>query len=284
MVRYGLKESEYDGTLSHLVSVYDGASDRLRPGLFGAGPRVLDFSPILQMDAWPLNDLVRRLLALAEEAVGAAVELEFAVELDRAEGKPGRFGFLQMRPMMVSDKEVSVEPEELNCAGVLLASENVMGNGLQEGIQDVVFLKPEVFDPKFSQAIARDIENINNTLMGLDRGYLLIGFGRWGSSDPWLGVPVEWGQIGGARVIVEATLPHMNPDLSQGSHFFHNLISFQVFYLSVTHTGPYAIDWDWLESLPFETETEYVRHVWLAAPLVVKVDGRHGRGVIQRCE
>jgi Pyruvate phosphate dikinase, AMP/ATP-binding domain len=284
MVRGGLKESEYDGTLKHLVSVYDGASDRLRPGLFGTGPRVLDFAPVLQMYDWPLNDLVRRLLDLAEGVVGTAVELEFAVTLDHDEGKPGRFGFLQMRPMMVSDKDVSIEPEELNCEGVLLASENVMGNGIREEIQDVVFLKPDNFDPKFSRTIAGEIEKINQSLLAADRRYLLIGFGRWGSSDPWLGVPVEWGQIGGARVIVEATLPDMNPDLSQGSHFFHNLISFQVLYLSVTHTGPHAIDWNWLESLPVEMETEHVRHVRLDAPLVVKVDGRHGRGVIQRCE
>jgi len=284
MVRASLKDAEWDETLKHLVSVYDGRSDRLRSGLFGEGPRVLDFSPILQMDAWPLNALLLRLLKLAEGVVGTAVELEFALQLDRPEGKPGRFGFLQMRPMMVSEKEVTVSQEEMECDKVLLASENVMGNGVRDDIQDIVFLKPETFDSKFTQAIAGQIDKINHSLLSAGRRYLLIGFGRWGSSDPWLGVPVDWGQIGGARVIVEATLPQMNPDLSQGSHFFHNLISFHVLYLSVTHTGAHGIDWDWLNSLPVAAETDHVKHVRLDKPLMVKVDGRKGRGVIQRCE
>ncbi|MBU8870414.1 MAG: PEP/pyruvate-binding domain-containing protein [Gemmatimonadales bacterium] len=284
MVRHGLKESEYDGTLTHLASVYDPRSDRLRPGIFGEGPRALDFAPILQMDAWPLNDLVKRLLALAEAAVGCPVEVEFAVNLDLPEGKPGRFGFLQMRPMMISEEEVTVSPEEMAAPTSIVASMNVMGNGVRDDIRDVVFLKPEEFEAKHTSAMAREIESINNALVKEGLPYLLIGFGRWGSSDPWLGVPVEWAQIGGARVIVEATLPQMNPDLSQGSHFFHNLISFQVQYLSVKHTAEHDIAWEWLDGLPNLQETKFVKHVRLEEPLTIKVDGRHGRGVIQRSE
>jgi hypothetical protein len=130
-----------------------------------------------------------------------------------------------------------------------------------------------------------DIEAINERLGDEGRPYLLIGFGRWGSSDPWLGVPVNWSQICGSAVIVEATLPRMNPDLSQGSHFFHNLISFQVLYLSVEHGHRPGIDWDWLKSVPTAEETEHVRHVRLTDPLEIRVDGQSGRGVVrQRAE
>lgn len=281
LIRVDLEDAEYDGTLDHLVSSYDMRSERMRPGMSGEGPRILDFSPILSYGALPLNDLVVRLLDLTESALGGDVEIEFAVALDpRGRAKP-RFGFLQARPMAVSRDEVSVSEKELRGKSVIVASENVMGNGTREDIADVVYLKPASFDAAHTRAIAEEVSEVNQRLVEEGRPYMAVGFGRWGSSDPWLGVPVDWGQISGARVIVEATLPDMNPDMSQGSHFFHNLISFRVLYLSVPQSAARGIDWKWMDRQPSVSETDFIRHIRLETPLRVRVDGRSRRGVVE---
>ena len=276
-----LEEAEYDGRLDKIVSSYDGRSDRMRPGVQGEAPRVLDFAPILSYDALPLNDLILRLLDLTKEALGEEVEIEFAVEVDPLGRSKPRFGFLQARPMMVSRDETTVTEEEMDDPRVIVASSHVLGNGIRDDISDVVYLRPEAFEAKHTPAIADELEKINRGLAAEERPYVLIGFGRWGSSDPWLGVPVEWGQISGVAVIVEATLPQMTPDLSQGSHFFHNMIGFGVFYLSVRHSDEHAIRWDWMDELPAVSETPFVRHVRLPSPLSIMVDGRSGRGMIR---
>ena len=276
-----LAAAEYDGRLDRLVSTYDGGSDRMRPGIQGEGPRVLDFAPILSYDALPLNELVLRLLDLTKEALDEDVEIEFAVEMDPLGRSKPRFGFLQARPMMVSREQTTVTEEELSDPRAVVASSHVLGNGAREDIADIVYLRPEAFEAKHTPTVAAELEKINRVLVEEGRPYVLIGFGRWGSSDPWLGVPVDWGQISGVGVIVETTLPQMTPDLSQGSHFFHNMIGFGVFYLSVRHTDSHAIRWDWMDKLPAVSESELVRHVRLPGPLCIRVDGKAGRGVIR---
>lgn len=278
LVKSDLLTAEADGVLGLLVSTLDGASGRLRPGVQGDGPRLLDFAPLLQHRLLPLNNVLRRVLAAAEEASGQAVELEFAATLPDS-GTP-RLGLLQMRPMAVAEGEVEVEEGALSGPRVLLASHHVLGNGQRDDLCDVVYLPPARFEAKLTRQIAGELDTVNRALVDAGRPYLLIGFGRWGSSDPWLGVPVTWPQIGGARVIVEATLPGMEPELSQGSHFFHNLIGLKVLYLSVPHRGEHAIAWDRLDAQPAEQETQLVRHVRLDRPLQVRVDGRRGRGVV----
>jgi hypothetical protein len=151
-----------------------------------------------------------------------------------------------------------------------------------EGIRDVVYVRPESFEARQTPKIAAELEGVNAALVAAGRPYLLIGFGRWGSSDPWLGTPVQWPQICGAKVIVEATRPDMDVDPSQGAHFFHNLTSFRVCYFSVPHAGAHRIDWAWLERQERVSETALLRHVRPAEALQVRVDGRHGRGVILR--
>jgi len=279
LVHPDLTTAEQDGVLTHLVSTFDGASNRLRPGPVGPGPRLLDFAPILQYDAMPLNDLVKRLLAAGEEAADGPVEIEFALTVE-PEGRPPRFGFLQMRPMRVATEQVEVTEDALSGPDVLVASTSVLGNGRRTDIADVVYVRPQTFESRLTPRIAAELTTFNRDLLNAGRPYVLIGFGRWGSSDPWLGVPVEWGQISGARVIVEATLEGMEPELSQGSHFFHNLIGFEVLYLALRHRGPHAVAWDRLDGVPAERETELVRHVRLPRPLDVRVDGRNRRGVV----
>ena len=282
LVQQGLDTAEEDDVLRWTASTYDVGSDRLKLGTGQAGPRVLTFGPLLELGEVRLNDVVVRLVQACQETLGADVEIEFAMTLDRRRGVPARFGFLQVRPMMVADEQVEVDEAELRGERALVASETVLGNGENEVLTDVVYVRPEVFEARHTVAIAGELEALNHGLVAAGRLYALIGFGRWGSSDPWLGIPVTWPQISGARVIVEATLPDMNVDASQGSHFFHNMISFRVQYFTVHHAGARGIDWAWLDAQAAEEETRFVRHVRLAAPLRVRVDGRRGRGVILR--
>jgi hypothetical protein len=161
-----------------------------------------------------------------------------------------------------------------------VATESALGNGLLENIRDIVYVKPEKFSVNQTQIIAAQLEEFNHKLVASNEPYLLIGFGRWGSSDPQGGIPVKFGQICGAKVIVESTLPEINFMLSQGSHFFHNITSFRVFYFSVAHWDKYTIDWNWLRQQEVVTETGLIRHVRLSSPLKIKVDGTTSRGVI----
>lgn len=282
LVKGDLQEAEYDDTLRLLASTYDSRSERVVPGTGPDGPRILNFDPILVGEEIPVNNLVKALLAACEEAVDAKVEIEFAMTWPRGEPAPARFGFLQVRPMVVSDEAVDVSDEEFDSPDLLAASSRVMGNGIVEGIRDVVYVRPDHFEARHTRQIASELERMNTPLQDEGRPYLLIGFGRWGSSDPWLGIPVDWGQICGAKVIVEATLPTMNVDPSQGSHFFHNISSFKVSYFSVRYDRDRPIDWDWLAAQETVAETDLVRHVRLQSPLRVKVDGRTSRGAIWR--
>jgi len=285
LVKSDLASADYDDTLFRIASTYDARRDRLVPGTGDKGPRVVNFAPLLSDHDLRLNEAIRELLSLGEGILDDPVEVEFAITLFGDDRAKARLGFLQLRPMLVSEEEVEVSDEELQRPELLLASESVMGNGSVDGIHDVVYVKPELFESRFTQKIATELESLNRPLLEASRPYLLLGFGRWGSSDPWLGIPVNWGQIAGARVIVESTLPGMDKEPSQGAHFFHNLISFQVSYLCVRHdatsaTGARNIDWDWLGRQPCAAETEYVRHVRLDEPLCIKVDGRSGRGAV----
>lgn len=280
LIEGSLTEAAYDDTLTQLVSTYDAASDRLNPGEDYPGPKALTFAPILDYEAIPLNLVLRNLISLAKEALGTDIEIEFAMTLSATPRLSARLGFLQVRPMVVSHEQVDITDEEFHGADVLVATRNVLGNGIVTDIRDVVYVDPAVFDKKDTRAIAAEIDRINYPMVQSKTPYVLIGFGRWGSSDPWLGIPVNWSQIAGARVMLECTLPEMYVDLSQGSHFFHNLISFKVSYFSISHAGEFKIDWEWLAKQDVVESLQFVRHVRLASPLTVKVDGRQGKGVI----
>jgi hypothetical protein len=277
LVRPHLAEAETDGTLRYAASTYDAESDRLVPGTGRPGPRALDFAPILAWNELPLVPALRRLLAVCEEELHAPVEIEFAVSLPP--GPPARFGFLQVRPLLVLHDAISVTAADLESPSSVVASASAMGNGRHE-VGDVVYVVPETFEARLTPSIADEIERLNRSLVEEARPYLLVGFGRWGSADPWLGIPVRWDQISGARGIVEATLPQMNPEPSQGSHFFHNLTSFSVLYFTVPLHAGRGVDWGWLARQEVVARTEHVRHVRTGTPLVLRVDGRSRRGVV----
>ncbi len=282
LVEGGLEDAETDGVLKHLVSSYDPASDRLYSGISGRGARALTFAPLLTSRWLPFPDLFSTLLDGSKEAVESDVEIEFAIRLDTADLLPARVGFLQVRPMKVGGEGTRVGAEELAGDDVVVASTRVLGNAQLDDVFDVVYVRPHVFDPSATLQMAKQIDGINRQLVDAKRPYVLIGFGRWGTSDERLGVPVAWGQISGARVIVEATTPEVDPDLSQGSHFFHNVLSFQVLCLAVEHHTDGAIDWAWLDSQPAVTETDWIRHIRVSEPLGIRVDGSSSRGVITR--
>jgi hypothetical protein len=280
MLKAGLEEAERDGILRFLASTYRADDDKIVYGVGEKGPRLVDFAPLLKFELLPLTKLIRALLRVGEETLGRMVEVEFALTLDESRGSPARFGFLQVRPMVVSEAEVDVSAAEMKSADVLIASESALGNGVLNGLRDIVLVKPEAFDVHQSETIAAELELVNHRLAAAGRPYLLIGFGRWGTSDPRAGIPVNFGQISGAKVVVESALPETSSMLSQGSHFFHNITSFKVFYFSVSPWDPYPIDWAWLNAQAAAEETAFVKHVQLPAPLSVKVDGKTSRGVI----
>jgi hypothetical protein len=280
LTRGTLGDAEADGTLRYTASTYDPSSDRLHVGLRGVGPRALTFAPLLVHDQLPLNAMIRDMLSAAESALSAPVEIEFACTFPREE--PVRFGFLQTRPMAVSRQPIVVTAADLADPACLVASEMVLGNGRLEGVRDVVFVRRDRFDAARSRAIAADVSDLNRALAAARRAYVLFGFGRWGSADPWLGIPVDWSDIAGARAIVETSPPDRHVDPSQGSHFFHNLSSFGVLYFTVRAERDAPIDWAWLERQPVAADTAYATHVRLDAPLTIAVDGRTGRGVVKR--
>ncbi len=279
-----LAHAEEDGTLREIASTYDHQSDRLTPGARSAGARVLNFAPLLELEAVPLNDLVQKLLTLCQDTLGEPVEIEFAVDFNRSprsEDRRARFGFLQLRPMSVSDDQIEVQEQELRGDRVFVASEQVLGNGQLDAVKDVVYVKPDAFSSKDTWLVAAELDEMNRHLLETGRPYLLVVIGRLGTSDPWLGIPVKWGQVSGARIVVETSTSGMSVDMSQGSHFFHNVTCLRVLYFSTDKTGRYPVDWHWLEGRRQIGETQFVRHVALDEPLHVKVDGRSGRGVIR---
>ncbi len=282
LTQHELSAADDDKLLALLVSTYDAGSDRLVMGTGRAGPRALTFAPLLDAEIVPINEVIRAVAAGCKQVSQSDVEIEFAMTLTPERGAPARFGLLQMRPMRVAEEDVSVSDADLTGERVLVASEQVLGNGVVEDVCDVVYVRPDVFDKAKTCAIAATLASFNQQLATEGRKYVLVGFGRWGSSDPWLGIPVTWPQISAAKVIVEATLPDMDVEPSQGSHFFHNLTGMRVMYLTVHHSSPRRIGWDWLAAQPALRETELLRHVRLPSPLTTKIDGRRGRGVILR--
>jgi phosphoenolpyruvate synthase/pyruvate phosphate dikinase len=278
MLEENIVTAEEDETLRYLASTLDSQSGRIIMGVAKSGPRLLNFSPILRLGEIPLNDLLIKLMDVCEQNEGAPVEIEFAMTFN-SKG-PHKFGFLQVRPMAVSNDVVDIDNADLTGDQVLASSEKVLGNGTNNLIQDIVYIKQEKFDVMKTYQIAEDLEKINQKLVKENKPYLLIGFGRWGTSDASAGIPVNWGQISGAKAMIEAALANVNFELSQGSHFFHNVTGFGVYYFSLPFEKTKTIDWLWLQEMSSETETQMIRHVSLKKPLHIKVDGRTGKGTI----
>jgi hypothetical protein len=270
-----LADAELDGSLQKIASTFDPYSQRLTIGLGTKGPRVLSFAPLLVLEILPFNNLIDELLTLCEEMMDGPVEIEFAMTFN-----PNHFGFLQVRRMVVFDENIEVTDEDLLGSNILLASTNVLGNGVEKGVKDVIYLKPDKFEAKHSRTIASELAALNAKMVDENRPYLLIVFGRLGTTDPWLGIPINWEQVSGSRAIVEVSREDFNVVLSQGSHYFHNLINLKVSYFSIPFNSENHVDWEWLEEQELIEVTNFIRHVRLPVELAIMVDGRSGRGIV----
>ncbi len=283
--RFPLRDAEADGTLRAVGSTYSIDNNAVYDGLGRPGPRIVSFAPILKHEMFPLAPILEQLMKTGEEALGRPVEIEFAVKMPRREGELAEFGFLQMRPLVLSRETEELKIDDVDHARFICQSSKVLGNGRIGDLRDVVVVDFHRFERGHSQEVAEAVAQLNARLNDQGKPYLLIGVGRWGSNDPWLGIPVAWDQISGARVIVEAGFRDFRVTPSQGSHFFQNLTAFQVGYFTVNpDCGEGFVDWDWLASHPAVDEQDCVRHLRFESPIVVIMNGKMSRGVIFKPE
>lgn len=283
--RYELSAAEADGTLQALASTYSAEDDRVHDGVGRPGARLVSFAPILKHGEFPLAEIVGRLLELGRWGLGSDVEIEFAVDLQPGPGLPRQFAFLQLRPLALSHESDELKLDDVAPERVLVRSQSVLGNGRVGDLRDVLVVDCQRFERGKSRSTARELQELNARLVAEGRPYLLVGVGRWGSSDPWLGIPVAWEQIAGARVIVEAGFADFRVTPSQGTHFFQNLTSFNVGYFTVNpDAGEGSVDWEWLRARPAARETATVRHLRFEQPLVVKMNGKTHEGLVLKPE
>jgi len=274
-----LSEAERDPCFGMVASTWDAENDRLSPGTAATGPRVVDFGNILKYEALPFAEAVSMALELGERALGAAVELEYALNLDEPGGLPALY-LLQMRPLVRSEEPSARELDGAAREDCFIVSPRSMGNGRDATVTDIVWVDPRTFDRSATEAIAAEIEELDREMRGLGRRYLLVGPGRWGTRDRWLGVPVSFSQISMARAIVEADVPGLRVESSLGSHFFHNVTSMKIGYLTVPLEGEGSIDWEWLYSFEPERRTAHCARTHLPGPIELLMDGRRSRAVV----
>jgi len=280
-VRFGLDAAESDGTLAALGSTYSSDNQAVYDGISRPGARIVSFAPVLKHGVFPLAPILEQLLRLGEDAFGQPVEIEFAVRLPGASTESADFGFLQIRPLVLSQAGGDLRMDNVSPASLVCESTRVLGHGRVPDLHDVLVVDSHRFDRSRSQEVAEAVAWFNAKLRDENIPYLLIGVGRWGSNDPWLGIPVEWDEISGARVIVEAGFRDFRVTPSQGSHFFQNLVAFQVGYFTVNpDAGEGLLDWEWLAAQPAVEERGCVRHLHCADPLQVVMNSKQSRGLI----
>jgi hypothetical protein len=283
-VRYGLDVAEADGTLHAVASTYSADNHAVYDGLSRPGARVVTFAPMLKHGIFPLAQILEVLVRAGEDALGNPVEIEFAVRLPQGE-EPAEFGFLQIRPLTMARDHEELAIGDVDPAHVICRSSKVLGNGRIDTLYDIIVVDLHRFERSRSREVAEAVAQFNAVLSAENRPYLLVGVGRWGSNDPWLGIPVEWDEISGARAIVEAGFRDLRVTPSQGSHFFQNLSAFQVGYFTVNpDAGEGSLDWQWLAAQPAVEEQGCVRHLQFSKPLQVVMNSRTSQGVILKPE
>ena len=285
LLRLNLKDADADGSLKFIVSTYDPYDQVIRDGYYPGGRKILSFVNVLQHEVFPLADTLDQILHVGLDEMGRPIEIEFAVNIDPQNPGFATFYLLQVRPI-VDNKEVMEEDLTLvEQEDTILTSTSVLGHGIVTDVQDIIYVKTGAFCSSNNQSIAYDIEKMNRQFTGEEKNYVLVGPGRWGSSDSWLGIPVKWPHISNARVIVECGLENYRVDPSQGTHFFQNLTSFGVGYFTINpFKGDGWFDEGYLNSLPAVEETEYLRHVRFDKPVVIKMDGKKSLGVVLKPE
>ncbi|HKK40975.1 MAG TPA: hypothetical protein VJ963_01110, partial [Bacteroidales bacterium] len=281
LISLDISEAEKHGNLQHLASVLNPDNDTITPGLDYPGPRVVNFADIMKYDYIPLASTLRVVLDVVTEAFGTPVEIEFAVDLTRDENGNATFYLLQIKPLVGSWAGYNIDPETICTDDLILLTRKSMGNGVISDLTDLIYVDPDKFNNMLTNEMADEIDMMNEKMMFENRKYVLIGPGRWGTKDRFLGIPVAWPQISNAKVIVEISLPNFHLDASLGSHFFHNVTSMNVGYFSInrgTHEG--VINWDKLQGQELIEEGKFFRHIRFGKPLLVRMDGKKGMAVI----
>lgn len=273
--------AERHGTLRHCASVYSADNNTIYPGISKPGPRIVNFANVLKYNYTPLAQTLEVVLDVVKEALGTAVEIEFALDLNRDENGRCSFYLLQIKPLIGSADDYVVEMDKIKQDDIVLFSEKGMGNGLINNIRDVIYIDKDKFDKRHTEDMAREISQLNDMMFSSALPYLLVGPGRWGTRDKWIGIPVNWPQISNARVIVETSLEDFPLDASSGSHFFHNVTSMNVGYFTVQpEISKSFINWELLGKQELIKETQWYRHVRFTEPLLVRMDGKKRISVI----
>lgn len=281
ILKLPVKEAEADGALTYIASTYDPYDMVIRDGIYPGGRKVITFANVLQHDVFPLADILRLAQQYGQGEMRRPVEIEFAANLN--DDRTGTFYLLQIRPIVDCKKMLEEDLSTIPDEDVIIRSNNSLGHGIMDEMQDLVYVKTDGYSASNNQLIAYDIEKLNAEFLREGKNYILVGPGRWGSSDTWLGIPVKWPHISAARVIVEAGLTNYRVDPSQGTHFFQNLTSFGVGYFTVNaYRNDGIYDQAYLDSLPAVHETKFLRHIHFDRPLVVKMDGKKNIGVVMK--
>ena len=283
--KFDLSKAEEDQTLFHVGSTYSVEDDAVYDGVSRNGKRVVTFASILKHNVFPLAEILELLLDMGTWGMGVPVEIEFAVNMNVHHGLPKEFAMLQMRPLVISHELEELNVDYPNKEELICQSQQVLGNGAMNGIYDIVYVDYQKFNRAKSREVANEVNILNSKLLEQKRPYILIGVGRWGSLDQWLGIPVTWDQISGVGVIVETSFKDMNVTPSQGSHFFQNLTSFKVGYFTVNSSNHFdMIDWDWLNSEKPIEEFTFTKHLRFDKQIIVKINGTKNKGVILKPE
>jgi len=281
LMKLRISDAGSDNVLRLVASTFDYDSNQLREGTMGDGKRIITFSQLLNHGSFPLAEILTEVLEIGQREMNKPVEIEFAVNLDLPKGQPKVFSLLQIRPIAGRDLTIDIRPETIRKEDTLMISHTALGNGIIKEIRDLVYIKPNTFNASKSLEIAQLLEKLNDTFISNKKYYVLVGPGRWGSSDPWLGIPVKWPQISAARLIVESGLEHYRIDPSQGTHFFQNLTSFRVGYFTI---NPYInegfYDLDYLNAQPSSYEDDFIRHIHFEKPIRIEIDGKKSFGVV----
>jgi hypothetical protein len=283
LLKLPVSEAEDDGSLRFAASTYDYQDDILRDEMVSGGRKVITFSNILRYDLFPLANILKKVLEIGQYHLNNPVEIEFAANIDTEVKRPVTFNLLQIRPIVENYETIKFRLENIPCHDTIVSSGLALGNGTIGGLRDLVYVRTENFEASKNPEIARRIESINEQFISEDKNYILIGPGRWGSTDEWRGIPIKWQQISGARVIVESGLENYRIDPSQGTHFFQNLTAFRVGYFTVNpSTGDGFVDYDFLSEAETVSGDDLIRHVRFPEPLNVMIDGKKKTGVIMK--
>ncbi|MEA2071582.1 MAG: hypothetical protein U9O98_09875, partial [Asgard group archaeon] len=283
LVKLDLGDAIADNTLAKIADTYDFQSKRLLSGYSGNGSPIITFNHQLKLNTFPMAQIVSKILDIGERTMGCSVEIEFAGNFRTTKSENDKFYILQIRPFLQQEELINEDLISYKADELVAYSTQVSGNVVQRDLHNIVYVKPATFDKTKTKEILEEIDEINSSLKEKGTPYILIGFGRWGTSNEFLGIPAKWDNISGVKVLIEASLEDFNIDFSQGSHFFQNIIHSNIGYLHIDYNKERDfIDWNWLDQQKVIREKKFVKHIRTKKPMTVKIDGKKRIGLITK--